>query len=371
MIIAVDTRFLSTGYADACNYFSFDRLYQLCNTHPRHRFLFISDKPLDAKPLPKNAEILITGPEIKNSLLLQYWYNYKLPTLLRKQKADVFVAANGICSLRTKIPQCLLVTDTSFINEPSCFTGMFAKFYKKNMRAFIAKAASVITASEFALSTLLAKFNDHPDKMKCITRNAEEIFAPVSHEEREEIKNKYTNGKEYFLSQAGKPDRDNLLTLLKAFSFFKKRQRSNMLFLIAGDPGEAFMNNLKTYKYRNEVTIIPAIKKKDRARITASAYAFVHVPRYDDTAMSALEAMQCGVPVIASNTGALPEVCEEAALYVNPGNFEDIAQKIMIAYKDEEQAKEMVRRGTERARLYQDAASPEQIWLQIKKVANG
>ena len=371
MIIAVDTRFIGAGQDKGGNFFTTDQLLSLVENNPTDNFLFISDKPFDTALFPNTVTVLVSGPEITNKLLTQYWYNYRLPSLLRKHKAAIFLAATGICSLRTKVPQCLLVADTSFINAPSCFGGMNAAFLKKHMPAFISKAALVATRSGFSRTVLVEKYKTEKKKTALLHVYADECFVPFSLEEKEKIKDKYAQGKEYFLSFAGDNPRYNLLNLLKAFSFFKKRQKSNMHLLICGNPGEAFMNDLKTFKFREEVAILRDIPRKEKAELIASAYAVIYPVLHDDDGLAVLEAMQCAVPVVAGNIAALPETCGDAALYTNPDSFEDIAQKMMLVYKDEEMAKKMVKAGIARAKSHQKSSSLEQLRQLIKKAANG
>lgn len=372
MIIAVDTRSLSAGRNEAGKSFEGNYLLAFAEKYPQHHFLFIADKPFDpAIVFPNNVTALTTGPGIKNSLLLQYRFNYKLPVLLRKHKADVFVGTEGICSLRTKTPQCLLIPDTSFLQSPSYFTRSNARYYKKNTPAFLTKAISVAVSSEFSSSLLIDQYKEEEAKIEVITSYTDDIFTPIDQDEKENIKETYAGGKEYFLSPAINNPRSNLLNLLKAFSFFKKRQKSNMLLLITGDPGEVFMNELRNYKFRDEVKLIQNPGNEETTRIMAAAYALVYPVMYADDAQVPLQAMQCRVPVITSNTGALPEICEGAALYVDPADFKDIAQKMMLVFKDEDLAKEMVRAGVERTGLFKKTNSHEQLWSLIKKAANG
>jgi glycosyltransferase involved in cell wall biosynthesis len=89
------------------------------------------------------------------------------------------------------------------------------------------------------------------------------------------------------------------------------------------------------------------------AKITASAYAMVYPVLYDDIALPALQALQCHIPLVTSESGSLPSVFSEAALYVNPDNFEDIAQKMMLVFKDEDRAKELVKAGNGLMQRYQ------------------
>ena len=65
--------------------------------------------------------------------------------------------------------------------------------------------------------------------------------------------------------------------------------------------------------------------------------------------MPALEAMACGTPVVASNVYALPEVCGDAAVLVDPYDVDDIAEGLLCILDDPEWAGELRRRGLARA----------------------
>ena len=68
-------------------------------------------------------------------------------------------------------------------------------------------------------------------KLHVINPGIDEIFKPLDWEEKEIIREKYAEGKAYFLFSGDINRRSNLINLLKAFSFFKKRQKSNMMLL--------------------------------------------------------------------------------------------------------------------------------------------
>ena len=75
------------------------------------------------------------------------------------------------------------------------------------------------------------------------------------------------------------------------------------------------------------------------------AAAFVFPSRYEGFGLPPLEAMACGVPVVASNVSSLPEVVGDAAVFVNPENVFDIARGIREALLDEPLRAELIRRG--------------------------
>ncbi len=65
-----------------------------------------------------------------------------------------------------------------------------------------------------------------------------------------------------------------------------------------------------------------------------------------------LEAMANGLPVVASQTASLPEVGGEAALYVDPHDPQDIADKVLRAVEESELRRNMIQQGLERARQF-------------------
>jgi glycosyltransferase involved in cell wall biosynthesis len=354
MIIAVNTRLRKDEQPEGYSYFMFEILGQLTKKHPEHQFLYIFEKTYDEQfSFAENVLPIIAGPETSNNLRLQYWFNYKIPAILRKHKADVFVSMEGICSIRTKKPQCLVLSDLGFLQSPQSLKKPLLRFYKKFTPAFLAKAKSIATVSDYSRSVIIDQYKISAEEVVVINPGINEIFKPVNLKEKEIIKEKYAEGKAYFLFSGNFDQYSNLINLLKAFSIFKKRQKSNMMLLITGKADDAFKKELKTYTFRREVILLENLAKEEQAKITAAAYAMLYPVLYADFALSPLQAMQCGVPVITSNTGALPSICGEAALFTNPYDFKDIAEKMMLVFKDEDKTKELVKAGEKRLQLYQ------------------
>lgn len=369
MIIAVNCRLNKDEQPEGYENFMFETLNRLAKKFPQHQYLYIFDRPYDGNlSFAENVIPIISGPKTSISLRLQYWLHYRIPAVLRKFKADVFVSMEGICSLRTKKPQCLLITDLCFLQAPQLLKKTQAGFYKKCTPAFLAKAKSIATVSEFSKQVIADhyKIND----VDVIGPGIDDIFKPVDWNEKEIIKEKYAEGKAYFLFSGNINQRSNIINLLKAFSLFKKRQKSNMLLLIAGNAEETFKKELKTYAFRNEVKLLENLSKKELAKITAAAYALVYPVFHDDLAISPLQAMQCGVPVVCSNAGALPSICGDAALYADAGDFKDIAEKMMLVFKDEDKAMAMVNAGKIRLQQYQVDKQADLLMQSILKAVN-
>ncbi len=348
MTIAINLTHLFTL---SVNDFFHNHFVKIASSEPEHQFIFITASIVHTEQYPltaNNCMYVISGPKANTPLMWKIWLNYTLPGICRKHKADLLINTTGVCSLRTRVPQCVIISNLSFIQFPHFFSKKEARFLKKQMPAFLHKAITIVTTSDYLSKEILRQYLMGEEKIKSFHLAASDHYQPVGWEEKESIKDKYAEGKEYFLFSGEIHPGIRLLNLLKAFSFFKKRQKSNMQLIIttqSASENNQFIENLKTFKYREEVQFLQNLPERDLGKITSAAYAFVYPASYDGIAVSPLQAMQCGVPVITTNTGAIPEITGEAAIYADPENFEDIAHQMMLVFKDENKRKQLINAG--------------------------
>lgn len=371
MIIAVNTRFLLSEYVEGYGYFIYETFKRVTSAHPEHEFIFIFDRPFDKRfVFGKNVTPVVTGPAARHPLLWKFWYDVKVPAVLRKYKADVFVSCDGFCSLATKVPQCLVVHDLAFLHYPSFIKKSHLLFYKKYIPKFLAKAKSIATVSGFSKKDIITHYETEADKIDVVFSAAKEIFCPVSDAIKAEIKNKYTADKEYFVYAGAIHPRKNLMNLLKAFSVFKKRQQTNMKLLLAGRLAwkyESFTESLKSYKYRDDVIMTGYIPEEELVNIIGAAYGMVYPSLLEGFGVPVLEAMQCDVPVITSDNSSMSEIAGDAALYADANSHTDIAEKMMLLYKDEKLRKELIEKGREAVKQYRWDKTASLLWQCIEK----
>jgi glycosyltransferase involved in cell wall biosynthesis len=356
MRIAVNTRFLLSNYMEGYGNYLYEIFIRVVKSHPEHEFIFIFDRPYDKKFMfAPNVTGIVAGRAARHPLLWKYWYDIIIPRILKKYKADIFVSADGFCSLTTNIPQCLVVHDLAFIHYPKFISASYRFFYKRYTGKFLKKAAKVITVSDFSKHDIETHFPFVKDKISVVTNAAKKIFRPLDMDARQAVKDQYCSGSEYFITTGSIHPRKNLTNLLKAFSVFKKKQKSNTKLMIVGRPAwqyESFMKSLATYKYRDDVILMGFVSDEVLAKITAAAYAMIYPSYWEGFGVPVLEAMQSAVPVITSQDSAMQEVCGDAALYADPSVYETIAEQMMLIYKDEKMRAVLSERGLKRATQY-------------------
>ena len=134
---------------------------------------------------------------------------------------------------------------------------------------------------------------------------------------------------------------------------------------------DPFNKIFNTYKYRREVQILTGLSEKKLAKITAAAYGFIYPAHSAESALLPLQAMQCDVPVISSPLETLKEKLGDAALYADPSNFEDIAEKMILLFIDETERSDMIESGKLIVNKFKDEKTNTKWWksvlAQIKK----
>lgn len=375
MTIAVNTRFLLQSGLEGYGHFIAETFRRITQQHPEHRFYFFFDRPYSgAFIFSPNVTPLVLSPPARHPLLWKYWYDVKVPLTLRKIGADVFVSPDGFCSLTTGVPQCLVVHDLGFLHYPQGYQKSHLFFYKKYTPRFLKKAKSVATVSSFSKEDIVRQYGIAESKITVAPNAARPIFEPLSPAEQIATKEKYTAGAEYFLHVGAIHPRKNVINLLKAFSIFKKRQRSGMKLVLAGRlawKNDEFVTLLETYKYRDDVVLTGYVPDDELAVLTASAYAKVYPSLFEGFGLPVLEAMQCGVPVLTSAGTAMQEVGEDAALYFTPQNPADIADKLMLIYKDETLRSRLIEKGKEVAKKYSWQHTADALWRCVERAVDG
>ena len=375
MVIGVDTRFLGKNKLDDEDLFIINLLNELTEQQRQHQFCFIIDAPLKKiYSFSQNVDFLMVQPSANNLLKKKYWFDVKLPVALKKIKADVFFSSEGFCSLTTKIPQCFLIQKLGFLENPPAYKKTQVAFYKRFLPGFLKKAARILITSKYLKNNILNHYQIESNKIDIIYPAANTVFQTISFTEKAAVKEKYTDGKEFFIYPGSIDPHKNILNLLKAFSLFKKRQRSNWKLVLNGKidwQKDGFSELIKTYKYREDIVLLNIENENEQANLIASSYAVVHPGLFEQSTIMAITAMQCSVPLLAPANTLLQEIAQDAALYFDANEPADIAEKLMLIYKDENLRTDLIEKGKAVASTYNIQNAAEILWQNLHQAAGG
>lgn len=324
-------------------------LKELCRLHPEHQFIFFVDRPgVSLSEFTGNVQLVEVPLKGRKAWQLYWWREWQLPAAIKKQALDLFLGMDGQLPLRSKVPARLLITDTGFLHGVAGMSKDLQRYLAKHTRKYIQAAEKVLVLSPVVKDDLLTYAPAVAEKLVLLPAGLDSSYRPVEWDERAQIKQEFTGGVEYFVAIGSMHPRNNILPLLKAFSALKRRLRSNMKLVLAGAPtnaGAEIMENMTTYKFRNDVVWLQEASQDTLSRIVAGAYALVYTSRFEGLAWPIYAALRCEVPVVAMEGAAARAAGVEGVLYTDPESLDDLAEKMSLLYKDEVLRSRMLERG--------------------------
>jgi glycosyltransferase involved in cell wall biosynthesis len=225
----------------------------------------------------------------------------------------------------------VFIHDVLFDSYPQYFTWI-ERLYFKPLKWTVRSADRIITTSNFVKHDL-RRF-DYAKKDQAIDlapSGVTNIFKPLCNHDKElleKIKIKYNLPDSYLLFAGRINTRKNIETLIKSMEFVHDKKIS---LVIAGKKNwkAPHLKKLMTdNKIRPRIFFTGSVADEELSAIYALATIFCFPSFAEGFGLTPLEAMASGIPVIVSNTTAMPEICGSAALYADPADPKDFADKI-------------------------------------------
>jgi glycosyltransferase involved in cell wall biosynthesis len=161
-----------------------------------------------------------------------------------------------------------------------------------------------------------------------------------------------SNPSPYILYVGRRDPYKNIVRLIEAFALAAPSIPAPIQLVIAGAPDPRYMQPeaaAQRLAIADRVQFLGHVSDAQLASLYAHASLFVFPSLYEGQGLPPLEAMQAGVPVIASNRAAIPEAVGDAALLIDPANVTQIAAAIQQVLTTPELAASLVSRGRARA----------------------
>ncbi len=239
---------------------------------------------------------------------------------------DVFLAT---CPMAPVLPRGQVVSiiyDLIPLRLPELF-GEHRRF-KSTVERVIRRSAAVIAISQQTKQDLVELLGVDQALVRVIYPGRGEAFRPMAPSEGAEVTSRYGIHGRYVLYVGALGPHKNVSTLLRAFELARLEGGLGAGLVIVGGHrwGAGTQAVLKTLHVRKDIVLTGEVPAEDLPALYAGADLFVFPSHYEGFGLPVLEAMACGVPVIVSNGGALPEVAGEAGLRVDADNVPALAQ---------------------------------------------
>jgi glycosyltransferase involved in cell wall biosynthesis len=221
----------------------------------------------------------------------------------------------------------------------------------------------LLTVSHFSKSDIVSTYGINPEKIEVIWNGVNEKYHPISNEEKIAVKQKWTNGKDYFIFVGALHKRKNLVTLLKAFEQFQTKNKDIDLVIVGAQLWKNDDQSLPQIsdELKKRIHFTGHLSLDELTQVMAAAYALTFVSYFEGFGIPLAEAMACGVPVIAGNRTSLPEVVGDAGILVDPFSVEEITAALVRISEDTQLYEDLSQKGLERSKLFSWDKAAEKV----------
>ena len=280
------------------------------------------------------------------------WYRMNWPVLdlFFRKKLDLTHSPTPLI-VPTQGKKIVTVYDMFFLEHPRLSNREARKYFITRIGSSLEKANGVMTISNESRNRILTYFPEVENKLEVIYPGVDHSFwAEVIPSELENFQSEQNLPLPFLLFVGATEARKNLINLLQAF-FFVREKYNDLSLVIAGRKGEEHnkvLEKISELKLEDSVRILSYVDERELKYLYSLAELFVFPSWYEGFGIPMLEAMASGVPIAASETGALPEVGGDAAFYFDPADAEDIAEKILALLGDNSMRMRLVQAGKKR-----------------------
>lgn len=255
------------------------------------------------------------------------------------------------------IKSLVAIHDLTFEHYPERVRPRNLSFLQKNVPRALRDATYIIAISEFTKRDIHERYGTPLEKIMVVPPGVDlKRYQPGI--EAATVLAKYQVPAHYFVRVSTVEPRKNDITLIQAYRGLPEATRRKYALVIAGKVGwhdDATVRVLDEIKKGDPVGRIihlGYVDDEDMPALYAGATAFVLASHFEGFGMPALEAMACGVPVLTSNTSAMPEVVQGAGLMVDPLDVSGFTDGLQQLAQNASLRLELSRKGRARAEAY-------------------
>jgi len=234
------------------------------------------------------------------------------------------------------------------------FFGQRLSFYRTRRRA--RHANRIIADSHFTAAEIQELYGIPAEKISVIHLGLTSDFFPDQDEAKfSELRQRIgLPNLPYIFFVGGADPRKNHRVLLQAFSHHLFLRQNYYLVVVGSSTSRvgSIQQTSQELGILDKVVCVNNVSVEDLRLLYSQAAVFVFPSRYEGFGFPVLEAMACGVPVIASKVSSIPEVAGTAALLVSPENEDELAHAITRVLQDPILQDVLRQQGLERSKAF-------------------
>lgn len=303
-------------------------------------------------------------------LLRMIWHQTTLPAILRRDGIRTFYSPVAEGMLHPNCAQVITIHDLLPLRFPAANPRL--KHYFRFVLPRIMRASTAVVVDSEATKRDLNAFYGLGEVPVHVVYPAHDsgVFSPqtATPEAAESVRRTYQLG-DYLLAVGETRPYKNLRRLMEAFARLRREDLQLVFVGKANKMDPDLVRFPRELGLEQRVRFLGYVPDRELAALYGGAVAFVFPSLYEGFGIPPLEAMACGCPVVCSRAASLPEVCGDAAEYVDPLEVDSIARGITRVVEHAPLRKSLQEKGWERVREFSyDKAAGEIVQI-LEQVA--
>lgn len=369
MIIGYDAKRAFCNRRGLGNY-SRDVIRLMSHYYPENSYLLYTPKINDGlfDPDPTNTRTILPHGFIDKKIP-SLWRSAGICKEIKAHNVNIFHGLSqelpvGIEKTGTK--SVVTMHDAIFMRYPELYDPFYRTIFTKKNRYSCRVADRIIAISEQTKNDIIEFFGADPGKIDVVYQGCNNIFRqPVTPDDIAAVKRKYALPNDFIVTVGAIEKRKNQGIILDALH---QGKIDIPLVIIGGKTKYAEEIAKKTHEYslEHQIIVLDNVSTTDLPAIYHAALCMIYPSLFEGFGIPILEALCCQTPVITSQGSCFAETGGDAALYIDPENADDVANKLSRVLTDNQLANNMTNRGTIHAGKFTD----EKIAKNIANIYN-
>jgi alpha-1,3-rhamnosyl/mannosyltransferase len=269
---------------------------------------------------------------------MRYVLGHRFASGVRRNAVSLYHDPNFM-AYRFDGPTVVTVHDLSWVRYPETHPAARVREMNRLMPQTVERAAHVLVDSEYIRHEVIEHFGISPEKVTTCLLGVTPDFRPMDADTcRPFLAPHGLAWGRYILAVGTLEPRKNLTTAIAAFSRLPDDIRRRYPLVVAGMQGwgeDRYTKELRELIRRGEARMVGYVPQAGLPALYAGARMLVYPSLYEGFGLPPLEAMACGVPVIASDRASLPEVVGDAGIQIEALDETAITQAMRALIEDD------------------------------------
>lgn len=256
--------------------------------------------------------------------------------------------------LGCNVPIVVTVHDVSYLERPQYFSPFRRMQLRSTVSRTVRRAARVIAPSAFSRDRIAEEYEISPESITVIHNGVDPQFKPMPRETaRPRVADRFDIHSPYVLTVGDLQPRKNQTGLIRAFAdMLRARPELPHHLVLVGKEnwhGQEVRAVADASGFADRIHFTGFVNDEELRTLYAGSDLFVFPSFYEGFGLPILEAMACGRAVACSNTSAMPEVADSAALLFHPMSRTEMTRAMLDILREPELRQRLERLGQQRA----------------------